>query len=173
MRPLHLAPAILALAAVPAFAQDGDGNAYVEGLRACQTIADGAERLACYDRAVGAVVAANDGGELRVVDKAEVAQTRRKLFGFSLPDIGLFGGKDTGVEEEAVDMLETTITGARRNGDNWVFTTQEGATWEINNPPSRLRPIRRGDSVVFKKASLGSYFIRIEGQLGVKGRRVG
>ena len=31
---------------------------------------------------------------------------------------------------------------------------------------------RRGDAVVFKRAAMGSYFIRIDGQMGVKGKRI-
>ena len=42
----------------------------------------------------------------------------------------------------------------------------------MSNVPMRLRPPRVGDEVVFKKAALGSYFIRIAGQTGVKGRRI-
>jgi hypothetical protein len=44
--------------------------------------------------------------------------------------------------------------------------------WEINNAPARFRPIKAGDTVIFKEASLGFYFIRINGQMGVKGKRI-
>lgn len=167
---------ISALAIAPAaWAQDRQPPAseYVEGLRACQAIAEPDARLACYDAAAGRMVAAAEQGEVRVVDKEDVERTRRRLFGFSLPDIGIFGGgKDAG-EDDELDMLESTITSARRVGDDWVFTIAEGdAVWQISNPPMRLARLKPGDAVVFKKASLGSYFIRINGQIGVKGKRV-
>ena len=57
-------------------------------------VADNAERLACFDKAVGTIVAASDSDDLRIVDREEVRETRRKLFGFALPDLGIFGRRD-------------------------------------------------------------------------------
>lgn len=159
-----------------AFAQDSAAGSadHVEALRACQGVADPAQRLACYDGSVAAMIAAAEAGELRVVNREAVEQTRRRLFGFSLPDLGIFGGSDDGGdEEEELDELETTITAVRAlRGDAWLFQTAEGATWRINDAPQRLRAPKAGQPVEFKKASMGSYFIRINGQIGVKGRRV-
>ena len=53
-----------------------------------------------------------------------------------------------------------------------LITIAEGSKWQMSNVPMRLRTPREGDAVVFKKAALGSYFIRIAGQNGVKGRRI-
>ena len=167
-----LAGAALALASAPANAQDGDegsSDEYLDRLRACQAISVDAERLACFDNAVGTIVAANDAGDLQVVDREDVRQTRRSLFGFSLPDIGLFGGDD----DEDEELFTTTITRVRYSSARRAqFTTEEGAVWEMKNIPRRLRRIEPGDSVEFKEASLGYYFVRIDGQMGVKGRRV-
>jgi hypothetical protein len=139
-------------------------------LRACTGETDPRLRLVCYDAAAAEVIAAADKGQLKIVDQAEIRRTRRGLFGFSLPDLGLFGGGDDAPD---MDMLETTITGVRYTGDDaFVFKTKEGATWQVLNAPSRLREVHSGDAVVFKKAAMGSYFIRIDGQIGVKGKRV-
>lgn len=167
-----VAAGLLVLAGAPAAAQDATDAAspdYVENLKACQTLADDLARLACFDAAVGAILAANDSGDVQVIDKDEVRETRRSLFGFSLPDIGLFGGGDDTEDE----LFETTISSARYLARNSArFTTAEGAVWELNNIPSRLRRIEPGDKVVFKKASMGYFFVRINGQTGIKGRRV-
>ena len=146
----------------------------MEGLKTCQQIADNDARLACFDKAVGSIVTASDAGEVRVVDEQEVEKTRRSLFGFSLPDIGLFGGGDDSEEgKKQRNLLETTITSVHyAKQDEIFFVTEEGATWRISNAPSRLRKIEAGQPVVFKRASMGSFFIRVNGQLGVKGRRV-
>lgn len=144
-----------------------------EALKSCRIIADNSKRLACFDSAVGVVVAAQESGDIRIVDKEAAKQTRRRLFGFTLPEIGWFGDGKVG-DEQKLDMLETTITSVsqpRRN--TWTFQTEEGAVWQINNAPSRLRALKPGQSVIFKKAALNSYFIRIEGQTGVKGTRIG
>ncbi|AWW73924.1 hypothetical protein CD351_05735 [Erythrobacter sp. KY5] len=173
--PRHLlfcASAVLAVcAAIPASAQDGGGEGsgdYVDRLKACQIITEDAARLACFDSAVGGIVAATETGEVQVVDREDVRETRRSLFGFSLPNIGIFGG-----DEEEDELFETTIESVRYFGSGQVrFTTTEGAVWEMNNVPRRQREIKAGDNVVFKDAALGTYFVRINGQRGVKGRRV-
>lgn len=152
----------------PANAQEAD---YIEALKACRAIADAAERLACYDAKVGSMVSASEAGDVRIVDREDVRRTRRQLFGFTVPDLDILEGDEQ--DKEASELLETTITGARQlNSKVWRFTTEEGAVWEINNAPRRLAPIKAGDSVIFKKASLGFYFIRINGQMGVKGKRI-
>ena len=165
----------VAAAALPfaVHAQDTkDQPPEIEALAQCRAILDPAERLGCYDRAAGAVLSATESGELRVATRDSVTKTRRRLFGFSLPDLDIFGDGDD--ENDELDELETTITGVRGAGRGvYVFQTEEGAVWQISNAPSRLKPPRPGQPVVFKKASLGSYFIRIDGQIGVKGRRVG
>lgn len=157
-----------------ATAQEADAGpaGHIEALRACRVIAGPEQRLSCYDRSVAVMVAAAEAGEVRVVNREAVEQTRRRLFGFSLPDLNLFGNDEDEGEEE-LDELETSITAVRNlRGDAWLFETAEGATWRITNAPARLRAPEAGQSVVFKKAAMGSYFIRIDGQIGVKGRRV-
>lgn len=160
----------------PVAAAEGkaDESEYVEALRGCQAVVEAGARLACYDAAVGRVVAASEKGEVRLVDREDVERTRKRLFGFSLPDIGIFGDRDDADDnDEELDMLESEVTAAQRSGDDWIFTIAEGdAVWQIQNPPMRLARIKPGDKVVFKKASLGSYFIRLNGQIGVKGTRL-
>ena len=167
-----LAAGMLAIAASPVSAQDAaqeGSDEYLDRLRACQAITVDSERLACFDSAVGTMVAANDAGDLQVVDREDVRETRRSLFGFSLPDIGLFGGDD----EEEDELFTTTISRVRySSGRRAQITTEEGAVWEMKNIPRRLRRIEPGDSIEFKEASLGYYFLRIDGQMGVKGRRI-
>lgn len=167
-----MAAGCCALGAAPLGAQDNasvDQPDYVENLKACQTLTDDMARLACFDSAVGAILAANESGDVQVIDKEDVRETRRSLFGFSLPNIGLFGGGD----DEEDTRFETTIASVRYIGRNSArFTTEEGAVWELNNIPARLRTIKAGDPVEFRKASLGYFFVRIAGQTGIKGRRV-
>lgn len=159
----------LAVMAQPTFKGSA---ALLEGLKSCRTIPAPAERAQCYDGAAAALLGAVESGDVRLVDREEVRKTRRQLFGISLPDIGILKG-DGKDEAEVSDLLETTIVSGRQVGPaTWRLTTAEGAVWEINNPPRKIKPINPGDKVVFKKATLGYYFIRINGALGVKGRRV-
>ncbi|TAD75122.1 MAG: hypothetical protein EAY70_10935 [Sphingomonadales bacterium] len=145
----------------------------IEDLRTCRAMTGETERLTCYDAKVGMLLGAVEAGDLRLVDRAEVRRTRRQLFGLTLPDVDILRSDEKDREEEGTDLFETKVASSRQIGPaNWRFTTAEGAVWEINNPPRRIAPIMPGDKLVFKKASLGYYFIRINGQIGVKGRRV-
>lgn len=155
----------------PAQAAQGSPNDYIADLAACQALSEDTARLACFDEKVAAMVTARDQGAVQLVDREVVRRTRRELFGFPLPNIGLL--RDSEGSTDAMDMLQTTITSARflKSGDI-RFTTAEGAVWEIAKPPKRLAPIAAGDAVEFKKATMGTYFIRIKGQMGVRGKRV-
>ncbi len=168
---LTLLLGILVLFAVPVSAQDDDQTEkvdYASQLGACRQIEDDPQRLACFDRISGELIAATDSGDVRIINRGEVEKSKRRLFGFSLPSIGLFGGDD-----EPMELLETKITSVRYvRGKQIIFSTEEGAVWQINNPPRRLKPVEVGNSVIFKKAAMGTFFIRIQGQMGVKGRRV-
>ena len=169
-RTIFLVAAGLALGA-PAAAQQESAERpdLLADLQSCRNIEDSARRLACFDRAAGSLLAARDSGEVRVVDREEVQETRRGLFGFTLPKLGIFGAGD----DEQLDMLESTITGVSRVGRNgYRIQIEEGSMWQVDSAPSRLRVPKPGDAIVLKKASLNSFFIRIAGQIGVKGRRV-
>lgn len=116
-----------------------------------------------------------DGGQVRLVRTEEIEKTRRSAFGFAMPTITLFGGKDEdGEDVEALDRLNSTITRVNRIGeDSWRITIAEGdAVWEVRNAPARFREPKVGDSVEFEKASLGSYWVRVNGRMGTKGSRV-
>lgn len=158
--------ALLAIAC-PAAGQDQTAqDRYLDELRACQAIESDPARLACFDKSVGSIVSATQSGELQVVEKEQLEKTRRGMFGFTLPKLGLFSGKDD------LELLQSTITGVKGTRGGWIITIEEGSVWQMNNVPSRLNAPQVGDPVEFKKAALGSYFIRIDGQIGVKGRRI-
>lgn len=177
VRTCFVAAGLLLVSAAPLAAQDARAEAedvsgdYLDSLKTCQAILDNSQRLACFDQAVGAMVTASDAGDVQVVDREDVRQTRRSLFGFNLPDLGIFGGSEEDAQEE--ELFTTTITRVRYESARKArITTEEGAVWEMKNIPPRLRQIEPGDEVEFKTAALGYYFLRIDGQMGVKGRRV-
>lgn len=143
----------------------------LDSLKSCRRRVDDTERLACFDASVGALLAASEEGDVRLVDREDVRRTRRQLFGLSVPDVGILAGDEK--DREATDTLTTRITSVRyRPRRRAEFTTAEGARWQIFKVPRRLADIEPGDEVEFKKASLGTYFIRINGQMGVKGKRI-
>lgn len=176
-------PAALMLAAAlcanPAMAQSARSGAselgtspIVAKLEACTEIADDAARLACYDQEVAALVGASDQGDVRVIDAETIKQARRGLFGFRLPRIGLFGGDDA---EEADGLFQSTVTRVRNVAPGeWHFWIEDGdAQWRIKNPAVGFRPPAIGDKVEFKPASMGTFWVRINGRTGVRGNRIG
>lgn len=166
------------LPATAAFAQSKDNSArqletspIVAKLESCTAVADDDERLACYDREVSALVGAADQGDVRVIDANTIKQARRGLFGFSLPRIGLFG--DDG--EDEVKEFKSTVTRARNVAPGeWHFWIADGdAQWRIKNASVGFRAPKAGDTVEFKPATMGTYWIRINGRIGVRGNRIG
>ncbi len=171
MRIITLLAVTLAAISAPVLAQNAPAPDHLQSLKGCQAQSDDSQRLSCYDRAVGEVLTASDQGDLQIVDKEVVKQTRRRLFGFSLPDIGLFqAGKGS---DDELNELDSVVTSVRKLQSNaFVFAIEDGGWWQVNNAPMRLTLPKTGDKVNFKKALLGTYFIRINGQIGVKGKRV-
>lgn len=71
-------------------------SAPLDAIYACAETEDAAERLACYDAAVGTLQQAEARGEVTTISRSEVEAVERDAFGFNLPTLprlkGLFGG---------------------------------------------------------------------------------
>ncbi|KWV90361.1 hypothetical protein [Erythrobacter sp. YT30] len=174
-----LAASLAALGYSSAIAQDrsdeGIGTSPLIGkLETCTAIENDAERLACFDREVGTLVGASNKGDVKVVDSEQISEARKKLYGYSLPDAGIFEAA-TEEEREENKRLVSTITRVRKVGSKeWHFWIEEGnAKWRIKNNSIRARAPEVGQSVEFKPATMGTYWIRIDGRKGVRGNRIG
>ena len=164
----------LLVTTVPAAAQEAKNQTpeTYNALVRCRTIADGAERLACFDRAAEAMQTATEKRDLVIVDRQQVRKTRRTLFGLALPDFDIFGGDDEAKEEDEVKTIETTVTNAfmDQNG-KWAMRIKEGATWRQTDGTTLGRRPRAGSKIVINRASLGSYMAKIDGQPAIRVRR--
>lgn len=169
-----IAAVLVGLIGLPAVAsaQTVPQPRHLNAIDACRSIASDTARLACFDREAAALLAATKSGQVSVVDRADMRAARRSLFGFSLPKLPFFSGDQSA--EDSVDQLESTIRSVQplEDGRYRLILTDDNAVWETTESPMRLNPPRRGDKIVIRKASLGSYFLRIGGQIGVKGQRV-
>ena len=165
---------MLATAGVASAAQRAPAPAspLVNELGRCRGIADGAARLACFDKAAGALVAATTRGDVSVVDRSEIRSTRRSLFGFGLPKLPFFRGDTTA--DEASDTLQSKVASARElgYGKYSIRLTDGNAVWETLETYEALDPPRSGQPIEVKRGPLGSYLVRIDGQRGVKAKRV-
>jgi hypothetical protein len=179
MARLSFAPIILLVAAGAAGAVSAKDPPKVdprrpdvfEALLRCRATQDDAARLACFDAAAANFESAAQKREVVVIDRKQVRETKRTLFGLDIPKLPFFGGGD-GHEEDEVASIEDVVATAIQDGDGrWIVRLQEGGTWhQIDNSPMALRP-RPGWKVRIKRGALGSYMMSINNQRGVRVRR--
>ena len=165
--------AAVALVASPASAKDeAQPSPLVNALGACRAITDETARLACYDRASDALTGAAARGEIAVVDREQVRNVRRSLFGFSVPKFPFFAGRKDDKEEEQKEIT-STVQAFRSIGNNRyrVVIAADNAMWETTEAMP-LRDAKTGDKVTITAGSIGSYFMQIGKQRWVRARRV-
>lgn len=136
----------------------------------CRTIDDAAMRLACFDRTVGEMATATTAKDLVVLDRESMRETRKGLFGFSLPKLKLFGGGDEDDEEEVV-QIDSTITGLRTASDGFmIYTIADGARWKQTEGRTPFPKV--GQPIRIKKAALGSYMANVNNRPAVRVMRL-
>jgi hypothetical protein len=145
----------------------------VTAIDRCRQIADPTQRLACYDSAAGALINATSSGQVSLVDRGEVRQVRHSLFGFNLPKIPFFSGDTTA--NEAQDKIDSTVKSVKalNNGYYQVTIADNNAVWITTEDSISFDPPRAGQKIEILRGALGNYFLRINGQIGVRGKRVG
>jgi hypothetical protein len=136
----------------------------------CRNEKDDSARLACYDAKVGALVAAEASRDVVIVDKAQINEGRRQLFGLALPNFTFF--KDTPKSEQVTEISGVVKTVGATPTGRWIITLQDGAIWQQMEDKPLARQPKAGSTVVIKNASLGSYMVRIDGQTGIRARRI-
>jgi hypothetical protein len=173
---ISLVATVALIVADGAIAKDRDPppkSPLVVAIAACRQIADSAQRLACFDKASGELVAATETGDVRVVDRAELRQARRSLFGFNMPKLPFFSGDKSA--DDVSDKLVSRVTAVREMPhDRYVVRLADGnAVWETLESYGAFHAPKVGDSVEVNRGPLGSFILRFGKQRGVKGRRVG
>ncbi|WP_423141418.1 hypothetical protein ACOYW6_11315 [Parablastomonas sp. CN1-191] len=154
-----------ALAAAPALAKD-EPPAPPPVYRAvldCRAVTDGAARLACYDRAVTAMDAAQKRQELVVTDRASIREAQRGLFGLTLPKIKLFGGSDA----DEVKEITSTIRSVRQGSDQLdVFVLEDGSRWKQTEGRNTFAHV--GDAIRVRRTGMGGYMANVREQPGIR-----
>lgn len=157
-------------AAKDASAPQLDAPKIFQDLVDCRQIADSAERLSCYDQKVAVLEQAQQSRDIIIADKAEVRDARKGLFGFALPSIKLFGG---GEGDDEIKEIDGVVKSARQGTYGaWQFTLEDGATWLQTDSETVVFGPHPGSKVKIKRGALGSFKVNIDGQPGVKVRRV-
>jgi hypothetical protein len=145
----------------------------VTAIDRCRQMTDPTQRLACYDSAASALVTATNSGAVAIVDQNEVRKVRHSLFGFSLPKVPFFSGDTTA--SEAQDKIDTTIRSVKslNNGYYEIVLADNNAVWVTTDDYTSFDPPRPGQKITIVRGALGNYFMRINGQVGVRGKRIG
>ncbi|MEW9854156.1 hypothetical protein [Novosphingobium sp. M1R2S20] len=114
-------------------------------------------------------------GEVVILDKGAVKETRKSLFGFSLPRLPFLerGAKEQGPgEEDGFDQIEATIASVRSIGyGKWEITLENGAKWSTTEAFRGPDP-RAGKTLTIRRAALGSYIAKIGAARAVRVKRV-
>ncbi|MGH7027173.1 hypothetical protein [Brevundimonas sp.] len=156
----------------PGRAQDSapQRSALLAEVARCRTITTDAERLTCFDRAAGALDAAERQGEVVVVDRGQIREARRQLFGFEMPALPSMFARDEA--KERIDAVETTLLSAGQGLDGkWLFRLADGSEWrQIDSDPVRFQN-RAGMDVRVRRAALGSYQLTAGRSRAVRVRR--
>ena len=145
-----------------------------EALVRCRAITDDAARLACFDTAAAALQAAQERRDVVVVDRQQVREGRRRLFGLTLPRIPIFGGgDDDDRDDDAVRSLESTISAVTQAGyGQYQVTLADNSVWVQTDNNTLAVPPRSGHRVVINRGALGSFMMRVNNQPGIRVRRV-
>ena len=162
--PAALVVAALVLTAAPLTARDKPAlpkelPPVFEAVVNCRALTADSERLACYDRSVAALASAREKEDIVVADRATIRETKKGLFGFTLPKLRLFGGAEGKGEE--IKEIESTISAVRDTADGLaVFTLDDGARWKQTDGGNTFA--KAGQSIRIKRGALGSYLASID-----------
>ena len=171
MRMAFVATALL-VAASPAAAQTQPSTPEsLSNVYACSDVQPDAERLRCYDEAVGHLRQAQTTGQVVAVDAEQARVVEQEAFGFNLPPLArlLPGLRDGGDPVENVQARVVRIRGARDGIA--IFEMENGQIW-VQVEPQPSRNVRVGDVVTIERAALGSFrLISPRGGMGHRVRR--
>lgn len=171
---------VLSTLAGSAHAQSGSGSPALEPFARCRAIAAAQARADCFDAAARTLEAAVKAKDITIVTRQDVRNTRRSLFGFTLPRVGLFsvgddreaGSAANGASQDDFKEIETKITSVRSvaNGRVELRIAEGDALWVTTDPMPF--PPKPGRKVRIRKGAMSNYFIAVEGERSVRGMRL-
>ena len=134
----------------------------------CQRLTDSSARLACFDQSASTVAQSIGRRDLIVVDREMVRSTRRSLFGFTVPTLGLFGS-----DTDEVRQIDGLLAYSSRNRDGgYVLGLKDGSEWsQIDDRPLALEP-RANDKITIHSAAMGSFMLNVGRMPGLRVRRI-
>jgi hypothetical protein len=150
-------------------AQASNGSVLLKGLADCRAVTEATARLACFDQMASRLIAAEQAGDVVVVDRSDVRAARRQAFGFSLPSMDVFARGDRDAPLERVQLVLARAT--RLQDGKWLLRTQEGQVWRQIDDKKLSNSPRPGSKAEVRNAAMGSFFMNIDGQRAIRVRR--
>lgn len=157
-----------------AFARAGDTQqhttaAVIKAVLDCRVVVDPTPRLSCFDQSVARLAEAEASGQIVIIDREQVRAVRREAFGFNLPRLSIF---DRAGKTEPLERLTTSVESAHQAGDGkWIITVEGGAVWrQIDS--EQLSPPRHGAKADIRKATMGTFFMSVDGARSIRVERV-
>lgn len=170
MKMRWIAIGLLAACSAPAFAQE----APLDKVYACAAKTVDAERLACYDAAIGVLKQAQAEGGIAVVDSAQIAAAEKEAFGLETPSLSALArsASPTTNAPELERVVVTLKSAERRPNGSFRFTTEDGQVWDQIDTYDLGRTLTTPVEAEIKKASLNSFMLKPTNRSAVRVRRI-
>ncbi len=166
--------AILALAGLCVPSAFGQESAEpLAKVYACAGIADGAQRLACYDAAVGRLKEAEATGEITALSRSEIDTIEKDAFGLAVPSLPAIVDKRAGKSPKPrLESLTVSIRSWSADSAGMItVVTEDGQVWrQIDG--DKVRPRGKGPwQAEIKRAMVGSYLMKVGNLPAFRARR--
>jgi len=166
---IAVALASLASSAQAAGPVKTDRPAVLKSILDCRARTADAERLACYDAAVAAMNRAETAGDVIIIDRQQAQAARRQAFGLDLSALTIF---DRGEERSETERVVGEVASAHQGRDGrWTVVLADGAVWRQIDDQSVSKGPRKGSNAEIRRAAMGSYFMKLDGQRAIRARR--
>jgi hypothetical protein len=158
--------AAICLVSLPAMAEDvSTADVY-----ACAAVNTDAERLACYDAAVGRLKAAEDAGEVTTITRADVEKVKRESFGFQIPSLPSLALKKSGGSDKELEDVTVAVRSVSHDQAGRLRVVLEGGQVWVQIDDKKIRAKKPAEAFIYS-AALGSYKMKLDGGLAFRARR--
>jgi hypothetical protein len=165
-----------AFLALPAIAQ----QAPLDSVYACASVADGAQRLACYDEAVAGLKQVESAGGFAVVNRDQIEKAEKEAFGLVAPSLSALAesARSTAVapsteKPKALEKVIFPVKSVTIGPDGrYRFVMENGQEWRQLDG-IKLPAIGKGPwQAEIRKAAIGSYMLKLDDRTAVRVKRM-
>jgi len=147
-------------------AQDSSTLDPLSNVKKCVKVQIDSSRLACFDAAVGELSGAVDTGEVLIIDKEIIEQSKKENFGLVNQDKSdidtVFEKKNVSAKTENSNLIVNPIMKVEKNArKRAIFYLENGQVWEQTQSGYVYVNKKKQNIAHIKKAALGGFKLRI------------